>query len=114
MSLNKRRGPKGHPGVLKKVNTEIFKGSKLAGLAELATTSIKDRLRQHAALNGSALLLPGQTVPGLFSSEELNFKVFGEETSSAFQDCLLTMGPRNCPVASDSPPPPAKHTLKHI
>lgn len=44
MSLNKGRGPKGHPGVLKKVNTEIFKGSELAWLAELATTSIKDRL----------------------------------------------------------------------
>lgn len=54
MSLNKGRGPKGHPGVLKKVNTEIFKGSELAWLAELATTSIKDRLRQHASLNGSA------------------------------------------------------------
>lgn len=91
MSLNKRRGPEGHPGVLKTVNTEIFKGS------ELATTSIKDRLRQHAALNGSALLLPGQTVPGLFSSEELNFKVFGEETSSAFQDCFTDHGAQEMP-----------------
>lgn len=41
MSLNKRRGLKGHPGIFKKVNTEIFKGREPAGLAELATTSIK-------------------------------------------------------------------------
>lgn len=93
MSLNKGRGLKGHPGVLKKVNTEIFKGSELAWLAELATNSIKDRLPQHASLNGSALLLSGQTVPGLFShSVELNFKVFGEETFFAFQGCFTRHG----------------------
>lgn len=78
MSLNHRRSPKGHPGIFEEVNTEIFKGR------ELVTTFIKDSLRPHVSLNGSALILQGKVGRGLFS-QELNFKVFTEESSFTFQ-----------------------------